>query len=521
MQVIKRRRSFAGFIALAVGLIGFSAALLLKSETHRWETRFSQYVQGISGVVRNQLDTNEAVLAGFTAFLQAVEQSDAQAAARYCEAVLAAYPHLYMIEVARGIPVSEQADFEALLRRNWRADFAFKDFPSLTHQAPAQQLNLGETWPVLFMYPELEQARAIYGVKLESVGYLSYALAQARKSLKPTVSPIFSMYEGENAYILMQSVMRPEQAQQPARPNFFGSTMVALLVIKTDAIRQAVSAVDPDPQVGIRAVLNGVTGDRGVLFAKDTELAGVLDRLLLPRLNDSVEITHNSQPVTLSFERQLRLGDVLTAEALTLLAVLAGALVLMPLVLVRHFKAIEQAEREHEKSAYLATHDVLTKLPNRQLLSERFEQACEHWHQHGVPFALMLIDLDRFKPINDNHGHEVGDQVLRAVASRLLQTARSSDTVARFGGDEFVVLVADLFNAADAEKVGNRMLDAVRQPIVTTAGEFTISCSIGIARCPGDGQNLAVLLKAADHAMYQVKQRGREGVAFAGNEAEA
>lgn len=93
--------------------------------------------------------------------------------------------------------------------------------------------------------------------------------------------------------------------------------------------------------------------------------------------------------------------------------------------------------------------------------------------------------------------------------------------MARFGGDEFVVLVADLFNAMDAEKVGKRMLDAVRQPIVTTAGEFSISCSIGIARCPGDGQRLEVLLKAADHAMYQVKQRGRQGIAFADNETEA
>ncbi|MFK8328656.1 diguanylate cyclase domain-containing protein [Pseudomonas sp. BJa5] len=514
MKLIKRQRSLAGFIILAVGLIGFSTLLLLKSETHRWQTRFSQYVQTISGVVRNQLDTNEAVLAGFSAFLQAVDQSDTQAAARYCETVLAAYPHLYMLEVARGIPVAEQANFEALLRRAWRADFAFKDFPSLAHQAPGQQLSLGETWPVLFMYPELAQARAIYGVKLETVGYLSYALAQARKSLKPTVSPVFAMYEGENAYILMQSVTRPEQAQQPARPNFFGSTMVALLVIKTDALRKAVSDVDPAPQVGISAVLNTVSSGQSIVFAKDTGRVGVLDRLFLPRLSERVEITHSSQPVTLFFERQLRLGDILTGEALMILAVLAGALVLMPLVLIRHFRAIELAEREHEKSTYLATHDVLTRLPNRHLLTERFEQACDYWHRHGVPFAVMVIDLDRFKEINDSHGHEVGDQVLRVVASRLQQAARSCDTVARFGGDEFVVLVAELVNAMDAESVGRRMLETIGQPIVTTSGEFSISCSIGIARCPGDGQRLETLLKAADQAMYHVKQRGREGMAL-------
>ena len=109
MKLTKRHRAFAGFIILAVGLMGMSALLLLKSETQRRETRFYEYVQNISGIVRNQLDTNEAVLAGFSAFLQAVDQSDTEAAARYAAAVMAAYPHLYMLEAARAVPVAEQS----------------------------------------------------------------------------------------------------------------------------------------------------------------------------------------------------------------------------------------------------------------------------------------------------------------------------------------------------------------------------------------------------------------------------
>lgn len=148
---------------------------------------------------------------------------------------------------------------------------------------------------------------------------------------------------------------------------------------------------------------------------------------------------------------QLRLGDVLTAETLIILAVLAGALVLMPVVLIRHFKAIERAEVEHERSAYLATHDVLTQLPNRYLFADRFDQAFSDWKANGVPFAVLLIDLDHFKEINDKYGHEVGDQVLRAVANRMLQATRSCDTVARYGGDEFVILITDLSNPESAE----------------------------------------------------------------------
>ncbi|WP_223513832.1 diguanylate cyclase domain-containing protein [Pseudomonas sp. GL-B-19] len=413
----------------------------------------------VTPIVRNQLDTNEAVLAGFSAFLQAVDQSDTQAAARYAAAVLSAYPHIYMLEAARAVPIAEQAAFEDLLRR-------------------------------------------------------TYALARTQNNLKPVVSPVFSMYEGGNAYILMQSVSRPEQARENARPNFFGSTMVSLLLLKTGSLMDAVSQANVDPLVHISAVLKTTAGSESDVFSTQTEEAGFLDRLFFARLAERVEISSASQPMTLSFERQLRLGDALTAQTVIILAVLAGALVLMPLVLIRHFKALERAELEHKRSAYLATHDVLTQLPNRYLFADRFEQTFSDWNVYGVPFAVLLIDLDHFKEINDQYGHEVGDQVLRAVAKRMLQSTRSCDTVARYGGDEFVVLIANFTDTECAENRAERMLEAIAQPVATSAGELTLSCSIGVSLCPLHGQSLDTLLKAADQAMYGVKQLGRKGVAL-------
>lgn len=514
MIFTKRRSSLVGFIILAVALVGFSAMLLLKSETQRRETRFSEYVQNISGIVRNQLDTNEAVLSGFSAFLQAVDQSDTEAAARYAAAVLSAYPHIYMLEAARAVPIAEQAAFEDLLRRTWRPEFELKDFPSLTQQPAQHQVYLSETWPVLFMYPLLPESSAIYGVRLETVAYLSYALARTHNNQKPVVSPVFSMYEGGNAYILMQSVSRPEQLRENTRPNFFGSTMVSLLLIKTGSLLDAVNYANVDHLVHISAVLKTVAGSESNVFSTEIEQAGFLDRLFLPLLADRVEIRSVSQPMTLLFERQLRLGDVLTAETLIILAVLAGVLVLMSVVLIRHFKAIERAEVEHERSAYLATHDVLTQLPNRYLFADRFDQALDDWKVKGVKFAVMLIDLDHFKEINDKHGHEIGDEVLRTVANRMLQSTRLCDTVARYGGDEFVILITDLANPDSAELKAARVLETIAQTVVTSAGELSISCSIGVSLCPIHGQSLDTLLKAADQAMYGVKQLGRKGVAL-------
>jgi diguanylate cyclase len=514
MMFTKRRSTLAGFIMLAISLVGFSAILLLKSETQRRETSFSEYVQNISGVVRNQLDTNEAVLAGFSAFLQAVDQSDTQATTRYASAVLSAYPHIYMLEAARAVPIAEQAAFEDLLRRTWRPDFKLKDFPSLTQQTAQNQAFLRETWPVLFMYPLLPESSSIYGVRLETVGHLSYALARTHDSQKPVVSPVFTMYEGGSAYILMQSVSRSEQVLENTRPNFFGSTMVSLLLIKTGALLDAVNDVNVDTLVHVSAVLNNGAGSESDVFSTETRRAGFLDQLLLPRLTDRVEIKSASQPMTLHFERQLRLGDVLTEETLIILTILAVALVLIPMVLIRHFKAIEVAEVEHKRSAYLATHDVLTQLPNRYLFADRFDQAFEDWKVKDVPFAVLLIDLDHFKEINDKHGHDVGDQVLRAVANRMLQATRSSDTVARYGGDEFVILMTDQINPETAELKAARVLENVAQSVATSIGVISISCSIGVSLCPNHGRSLDMLLRKADQAMYTVKQLGRKGVAL-------
>ncbi|MCW8155090.1 sensor domain-containing diguanylate cyclase [Stutzerimonas stutzeri] len=518
-MLTRRRRSFAGFILLSLLLVGVSAQLLFLSEIQRWDARFAQQVQDVSAVIRHQLDTNEAVLAGFSAFLQAVDQSDEAAAARYAEAVVTAYPQVYMLEVARGVPLAEQYAFEELLRLSWRADFRLKEFPSPTRQPAHVQLPLSETWPVLFMYPQLVQASTIYGVRLETVGHLSHALARSRQTRRPVASPTFALYEGGNAYILLQSVSRPESPRPGAGPNFFGSSMVALLLMKTDALQQAVLAMDVDRQLRIEAFLDSDVGAPSQLLSTEPAPASPLDRLLLPRLTERVEIGSRSQPTTLILERQLRMGDVLTRETLTVLLILIAVLALLPAVLLRHYRTSAMVEREYQRSSYLATHDALTRLPNRQLLADRFAEAYAFMQRHGTPFAVMVVDLDRFKETNDRFGHKVGDQVLIAVTEHMRQAIRVYDTAARYGGDEFVVLVRDIPSAVDAEAAGRKLLQAISMPIETDAGEQRVSCSIGIALCPDDGESLDELLAAADRAMYRVKQQGRENVALVDSEA--
>ncbi len=172
-------------------------------------------------------------------------------------------------------------------------------------------------------------------------------------------------------------------------------------------------------------------------------------------------------------------------------------------------KAIER------KVQHLAHHDALTDLPNRTLLTDRLNQALAHVRREDTMLALMFIDLDKFKPVNDLLGHDIGDLLLKEVAERLLSCVkRESDTVSRIGGDEFVVLLARIENEGDVEIIAKNILGAVSQPFNIHNHSIDISSSIGIALYPKHGNDAISLMKSADNAMYQAKSSGRNCFVF-------
>jgi len=165
--------------------------------------------------------------------------------------------------------------------------------------------------------------------------------------------------------------------------------------------------------------------------------------------------------------------------------------------------------------AHRAHHDALTGLPNRLLLQDRLQQALRLARRQHQPLALMFMDLDHFKQINDRHGHDAGDELLKAVAQRVRSAVRASDTVCRLGGDEFVVLLPQIEAALDAERVARHILSEVSRPYRLGAlPELQVSFSIGIAVFPEDGEDEATLMRRADTAMYQAKREGRNALRF-------
>lgn len=165
----------------------------------------------------------------------------------------------------------------------------------------------------------------------------------------------------------------------------------------------------------------------------------------------------------------------------------------------------------HAELGRLAYHDTLTGLPNRKLLADRMQQALARAHRNSTQVAVLFLDLDGFKLINDTLGHEAGDEVLKEIARRLLMVVRHADTLARLGGDEFVLLMSDLAEPAenDVHTLAQKCIDAVAQPLHLRGTDHRLSVSIGIAVGGGGGCSPDSLLAAADKAMYEAKQKGQ------------
>lgn len=164
--------------------------------------------------------------------------------------------------------------------------------------------------------------------------------------------------------------------------------------------------------------------------------------------------------------------------------------------------------------SYLAQHDFLTNLPNRVLLNDRIAQAITLATREGTQLAILFLDLDNFKHINDSLGHETGDKLLQSVTKRISASVRSSDTVSRQGGDEFVILLQEGKNGEDAARTADKILAVMNEPHSINKSELNISTSIGISVYPADGLDAEALIKSADTAMYHAKAKGRNNYQF-------
>jgi GGDEF domain-containing protein len=221
--------------------------------------------------------------------------------------------------------------------------------------------------------------------------------------------------------------------------------------------------------------------------------------------------------------------DRLLSRSSTIIFALAFGLVAVIVVtLTKENRNIAERERAEEKIHYLAHYDVLTDLPNRFLYNEHLSRALSSAQRNNEMLAVLFVDLDDFKKVNDTFGHSGGDLLLQQVAVRFGKTLRKSDvlarqgdeeestSIARFGGDEFIVLLSDIEGEGDAAKAADRLFDALSEPFTLGEHRISIGASIGISLYPRDGEDPETLIKNADAAMYRAKSQGTKNYRFHG-----
>jgi diguanylate cyclase (GGDEF)-like protein/PAS domain S-box-containing protein len=221
-----------------------------------------------------------------------------------------------------------------------------------------------------------------------------------------------------------------------------------------------------------------------------------------------IQLLREQRQVT-NFEQRMRRRDG------TEIWVLENATLLEGDILEGTILDITDRKRAQEQVEHQAFHDALTGLPNRLLFRDRITMSLAHARRTGRSCAVMFLDLDQFKHVNDTLGHTTGDRLLQTTAARLTACVRSEDTVARMGGDEFTILLSDLTDERGATAVAQKVLDALRHPMTIDEHELYVTTSIGLALFPADGDDAESLLKNADRAMYRAKESGRDTFQFA------
>lgn len=271
-----------------------------------------------------------------------------------------------------------------------------------------------------------------------------------------------------------------------------------------DNMAEGILVIDPEDRiVSINPAFSTITG-----YAEQ-EVKGRSPEMLSPthagaRNLGAIIRSHAGDRWADDFDGLHRSGDTYTGHAL--LSTVRDAEGVQRIVLLSD---VTERRRKDAEIWRQANYDLLTGLPNRALMTDRLERMVGQARRHSAHVVVLFIDLDRFKPVNDFFGHALGDLLLHEVARRLETLFRDEDTVARIGGDEFVVLLpGDEANAA-GERSAQRIVDSLSRPFVIADHELEISCSVGIARFPADGDDAAGLLRHADLAMYRAKERGR------------
>lgn len=420
------------------------------------------------------------------------------------------YPGIEGMGVIRYLPDGKRREFENAVRRENSRGAA-----DYTIRPPGVRENY---YPVEFFWPPLDQVnlpgldhgahpaglRALQRARDSGLGIMTAALPYAQgNAAAPPILFLFPVYRNG---LPISTVGERQEAIWG-----FVYARVNVAELFQDAISRTVAheiylevfdGGEPDHEI--------TSPDKAYLIydADPSDIPHALDTSYEPRYHAVQKIGMGG--ITWLFYTASRPGgEIEQRDDMPLFILFAGGLLSMGASVIAFLRG-----RQRQLIQRYAYHDNLTCLPNRRLLQDRFQQALANAQRHGTEMALLFLDLDKFKPINDSLGHKIGDEVLKTVAVRLASCLREGDTLSRLGGDEFAVLLLNIAGEEEAASVAQKIIDVTSEPIPINGQGLQVGCSVGISIFPEDGTDYEILLKNADAAMYRAKENGRNNFQF-------
>lgn len=486
-------------------LASFVTASSIASDLRSAKLRFIEYANSLYGEIDCRIQTNATVLEGITAFLGVSSaMNDGVQIARYAQQVRARHPHIAQIEVVESVARQNLPRFIASKRASGLPEFQIRSFSYDSGRLWRSMDDKPRYYPIVFMEPMPTESRDVLGLDMDSVPFLRLAMNTSARQGHAVATHPFRLVEGDWAYVMFQPVAPLRTTGASDEKHLFAS-----LVIKTQAILPSLRTDIPGLRISLYHADFPAHQPEGELIRYGHHDRSDLEAFLFPQLRYERKLEAESQPFILLAEQQLG-WPALDFRQLT--AILAITLLLFGLllrfVLAHRRHELERCQSE-SRFAYLATHDTLTGLANRNLFLDRLRHAMARARRCDTRLALLFLDLDKFKQVNDTYGHGAGDKLLKMVAERICGSVRGDDTVARLSGDEFVVILESITTHQGAATSVEAIKDKLVQPFRITGETLNIDVSIGMAIYPDDSEDIEELIKIADDAMYEAKGKNR------------
>lgn len=492
-------------ITLWLSLWMGATAIVVERNISEAEKDLKQYGDAYSDHLNKKMASNIAILKGFSALFGTIGTAAPARVARYVSQVIESNPQIFALEVVQAVTKNQLVEFIAGKRRDGMPKFTIKSY-SYDLERKWQEVPEKPTYyPIVFIEPKSSGVEDILGLDVGSVPFLQRALSASLQRGAPVASRPFRLVEGNLAYVVFCPVLRSE-VPPLARSNLPDKMVVDMVVDAAGLTEPIKFPVFDGGAVRIYHKDFSPDDTKGQLLAMQGKARSPIETALFPTFVYQKSLATMGEPFTLMIKRQVGWSDL----NLGLLALL-GVLTLMSSLMLVAYLWVQQQGRgmqiENQKRLWqLANHDALTGLPNRMLLLDRLEQLLARMLRQEKHLAIMFLDLDDFKQVNDTYGHEVGDQLLKLVAERLRAAVRVDDTVARLCGDEFIILIEGVENREAQEAIGQKIQQNLSEGFLIEGQLFRVRTSIGIATFPEDGDSPEALLKQADMRMYADKR---------------